>query len=82
VLSQVLNSGAGFAHHLMVAAGPAADGMIASSRRRLLTYLSAGDADGAASEMESHLRVLNFTRRLAARPSDPDAREQAQLNAV
>jgi hypothetical protein len=44
---------------------PAADGMIASSRRRLLAHLSAGQADGAALEMEAHLRVLHFMWRLA-----------------
>lgn len=52
---------------LMLTVGPAADGMIASSRRRLLAHLSAGQADGAALEMEAHLRVLHYMRRLAAR---------------
>jgi DNA-binding FadR family transcriptional regulator len=50
---------------LMLTVGPAADGMIASSRRRLLAHLSAGHADGAALEMEAHLRVLHYMWRLA-----------------
>jgi DNA-binding GntR family transcriptional regulator len=50
---------------LMLMVGPAADGMIASSRRRLLAHLSAGEADGAALEMEAHLRVLYYMWRLA-----------------
>src|SRR5215470_10186815 len=51
---------------LMCAAGPAANGMITSSRRRLLARLRAGDADGAALEVEEHLRVLHYMSRLAA----------------
>ena len=51
---------------LMLTVGPAADGMIASSRRRLLAHLSARQADGAALEMEAHLRVLHYMWRLAA----------------
>jgi GntR family transcriptional regulator, transcriptional repressor for pyruvate dehydrogenase complex len=50
---------------LMLMVGPAADGMIASSRRRLLAHLSAGEADRAALEMEAHLRVLHYMWRLA-----------------
>ena len=45
--------------------GPATNGMITSSRRRLLGHLRAGDADGAALEMENHLRVLHYMWRLA-----------------
>src|SRR5215468_4050384 len=51
---------------LMRTVGPAANGMITSSRRRLLARLRAGDADGAAMEVEGHLRVLHFMGRLAA----------------
>jgi DNA-binding FadR family transcriptional regulator len=47
---------------LMRTAGPAANGMITGSRRRL----RAGDADGAALEVEEHLRVLHYMGRLAA----------------
>jgi DNA-binding GntR family transcriptional regulator len=65
-LARMLSLGAGFAHHLMIAAGPAADVMTANSRKRLLARLSAGDAAGAAYEMERHLRVLRFMGRLAA----------------
>jgi hypothetical protein len=50
---------------LVLTVGPAADGMIASSCRRLLAHLSAGEADGAAPEMEAHLRVLHYMWRLA-----------------
>lgn len=53
-----LGSGVGLAYDLMLAAGPAADGMIISSRQRLLTHLCAGDSEAAALEMENHLRVL------------------------
>ena len=56
--------GAGFAGELMHAVGPAANGMITSSRRRLLEYLLAGDAGAAEREMETHLRVLHYMWRL------------------
>lgn len=65
-LTRMLSSGAGFAHYLMVAAGPAAGLMTANSRQRLLAFLSADDAEGAAHEMERHLRVLYFMGRLAS----------------
>jgi len=39
--------------------------LILSSRRRLLALIGAGDADGAAAEMERHLRGLHFMGRLA-----------------
>jgi DNA-binding FadR family transcriptional regulator len=44
-----------------------ADGIILNSRRRLLSCLSAGDADGAAREMERHLSGLCFMSRVAER---------------
>jgi hypothetical protein len=47
--------------------GPAADGIILSSRRRLLRELRAWDADAAAREMEHHLRGLHYMGRLACR---------------
>lgn len=71
-LVRVLSSGAGFAYYLMTAVGPAADGMTASSRRRLVACLGAGDPEGAAREMESHLRVLSFMRRVVARSGPGD----------
>lgn len=51
---------------LMHTVGPAASGMITGSQRRLLACLRAGDADGAAREMEDHLRTLHFLGRLAS----------------
>jgi DNA-binding FadR family transcriptional regulator len=50
--------------------GPATNGMIISSRRRLLAYLRAGDADAAEREMETHLRVLRHMGRLALPVAD------------
>jgi hypothetical protein len=40
---------------------PAADDIIASSRRRLLALIRARDADGAGREMEQHLEGLSWT---------------------
>lgn len=65
VLAPVLLGAADDVHHLVLVAGPAANGMIVSSRRRLLAYMRAGDADGAALEMEKHLRGLHFMSRPA-----------------
>jgi DNA-binding FadR family transcriptional regulator len=62
---------AGLVRDLMLTVGPGADGLITSSRRRLLACLQAGDPDGAAAEMEDHLRVLHFMARLASRPVPP-----------
>ena len=64
VLAPVLLSAADDVHHLVLVAGPAANGMILSSRQRLLAYMRAGDANGAALEMEKHLRGLHFMSRL------------------
>ena len=66
----LLNRAVGAMHDLMVTVGPAADGIILSSRRRLLDLIRAGDADGAAAEMEQHLRRLHFMWRLS-RSSEP-----------
>lgn len=66
---RVLANTATFMPSVMLAAGRGADGMIASSRRRLLACLRAGDAEGAALEMEEHLRGLRFIWRLV-RPGD------------
>jgi hypothetical protein len=54
---------------LMCTVGPVADGMIMSSRRRLLAHLSAGDGCTAALEMETHLRSLHYMWRLAQQPA-------------
>ena len=70
VPAMVLTQVAGTLYDLMVAAGPAADGMIKCSRRRLLGLIRAGDADGAAAEMEHHLRALRFMARLVG-PAEP-----------
>ena len=66
----LLNRAVGAMYDLMVTVGPAADGIILSSRRRLLDLIRAGDADGAAAEMEQHLRRLHFMWRLT-RSSEP-----------
>ncbi len=60
-----LTESAAFAHELILAVGRAADGMIISSRRRLLSHLHAGDSEKAELEMEKHLRALLYMRRLA-----------------
>jgi GntR family transcriptional regulator, transcriptional repressor for pyruvate dehydrogenase complex len=60
VLAPALRGAVGFAYHLMLVAGPVANGMIVSSRRRLLAHMRAGDTDGAALEMEKHLRGLLY----------------------
>ena len=57
---------AGLIRELMLTVGPVADGMIISSRQRLLARLRTGDAAGAAVEMEGHLRVLCYMGRLGA----------------
>jgi hypothetical protein len=44
----VLNHGAGLAYDLMIGAGRAADGMVISSRRRMLIHLRAGHPEQAA----------------------------------
>jgi len=71
----LLTGGAGYVRELMLAVGRAADGMIISSRRRLLAHLRAGDGEGAALEMERHLRVLLFMWRLALPGGQPDVGE-------
>jgi DNA-binding FadR family transcriptional regulator len=53
----------GHIYHLMLTVGPAADGIIISSRHRLLELIRAGDADGAEREMEQHLSRLSRMRR-------------------
>jgi GntR family transcriptional repressor for pyruvate dehydrogenase complex len=59
------DSATGWLHDLLMVVGPRADGIILSSRRRLLRHLSARDADGAAREMEHHLTGLRYMGRLA-----------------
>lgn len=57
-LGVLLREVPGHLHHLMVTAGPACGEAVLSSRRRLLTLMRAADAEGAAGEMEQHLRSL------------------------
>ena len=78
VLAQILNSGAGISHHLMITAGPSAAGIIATSRKRLLACLTAHDPDGAAREMEGYLRVLNSMGHLAAAGLPPAGRQSTK----
>ena len=61
VLAVLVRNLPGYLHDLMVTAGPAADDIIVSSRRRLLALIRARDADGAGREMERHLEGLSWT---------------------
>ena len=65
MLALLLRGVPGRLYDLMSAVGPAADDIIAASRRRLVARLRAGDADGAAHEMEEHLGGLIWVRRLS-----------------
>ena len=65
LLAPLLTGGGAYMREVMLAVGRGADGMIVSSRRRLLAHLRAGDGDGAALEMERHLRGLLYMWRLA-----------------
>ncbi len=60
VLALLVRNLPGHLYELMVTAGPAADDIIASSRRRLLALIRARDADGAGREMEQHLKGLSW----------------------
>jgi GntR family transcriptional regulator, transcriptional repressor for pyruvate dehydrogenase complex len=64
-LAQLVSSAAGRLQDLVMTLGPAADGIILSSRRRLLRELRAWDADGAAREVERHLGGLHYVGRVA-----------------
>jgi GntR family transcriptional repressor for pyruvate dehydrogenase complex len=75
LLAPLLTAGAGYVRELMLAVGRAADGMIVSSRRRLLAHMRAGDGEGAALEMEKHLRALIYMWRLALPVSKATASE-------
>jgi GntR family transcriptional regulator, transcriptional repressor for pyruvate dehydrogenase complex len=69
----VLNHGAGFAYDLMIGAGRAADGMVISSRRRMLIHLRAGHPEQAAREVEKHLQILYSMNRLVPSTSSASA---------
>lgn len=63
--AEVLRLGPGLVRDLALAAGPAANGIIINSNRRLLTFLRAGDADAAEHEMDRYIRCLSLMSRLA-----------------
>jgi GntR family transcriptional regulator, transcriptional repressor for pyruvate dehydrogenase complex len=65
LLAPLLTGGAVYVREVMLAVGRAADGMIVSSRRRLLAHMRAGNGEEAALEMEKHLRGLLYMWRLA-----------------
>lgn len=64
-LARLVSSAAGRLQVLVMTVGPAVDGIILSSRRRLLRELRAWDADGAAREVERHLGGLHYMGRVA-----------------
>jgi DNA-binding GntR family transcriptional regulator len=64
-LARLVSAAAGRLEDLVMTVGPAADGIILSSRQRLLRELRAWDADGAAREVERNLRVLHYMGRVA-----------------
>jgi GntR family transcriptional regulator, transcriptional repressor for pyruvate dehydrogenase complex len=68
-LVPLVSPAAGRLRGLVLTVGPAADGLILSSRRRLLRQLRARDADAAAREMEQHLKGLHYMGRLACAAS-------------
>jgi GntR family transcriptional repressor for pyruvate dehydrogenase complex len=67
--AELPGGGADAIRDLLCAVGPAANGMIIGSRRRLLAHLRARNADAAEREMETHLGALHFMWRLAC-PAD------------
>jgi GntR family transcriptional regulator, transcriptional repressor for pyruvate dehydrogenase complex len=73
-LAPLLKGGAAHVRELMLAVGRAADGMIVSSRQRLLAHMRAGDWEGATLEIERHLKCLHFMWRLARRRQDAGGR--------
>ena len=66
-------------YDLMIAVGPAASGIIAASRHRLLALLRAGDGDGAERELERHLGGLLWMRRVSRRPTPGTASTKIAL---
>jgi DNA-binding GntR family transcriptional regulator len=75
LLAPLLTGGAADLGNVMLAVGHGADGMIVSSRRRLLAHLRAGDGEAAALEMDRHLRSLLYMWRLTLPGSQADASE-------
>ncbi|MBO0833811.1 MAG: hypothetical protein J2P28_00765 [Actinobacteria bacterium] len=70
VIAPALVSGGELAYDLMVRAGRGADCIVTNSRRRFLECLRTGDAEGAASEVEEHFRILRFMCRLTGQWHD------------
>jgi DNA-binding GntR family transcriptional regulator len=64
-VAEVLNNSAKLAHDLMAAVGRGGDFVVINSRKRMLIHIRAGNASDAAAEMEEHIRILQFLRRLA-----------------
>jgi hypothetical protein len=67
----VLGLGPQIVRDLASVAGPAADGIITNSSRRLLAHLRAADADAAEYEMDRFLRCLHVLWRLARSSARP-----------
>ena len=61
----VLRLGPRIVADLANTAGPAANGIIANSNRRILAHLRAANADGGELEMERLLRCLHILGRMA-----------------
>ena len=64
-LARLVSSATGRLQDLFMTVGPAADGIILGSHRRLPRELRARNADGAAREVERHLGGLHFMGRVA-----------------
>jgi DNA-binding GntR family transcriptional regulator len=80
VVAPILLSGGELAYELMMTAGCAANGIVTNSRRRFLEVLRVGDAEGAALELEEHLRILHLMCRLASGPRGlPRSRDMRAL---
>jgi GntR family transcriptional repressor for pyruvate dehydrogenase complex len=60
VLALLVRNVPGRLYDLTITVGPAADDIIAGSRRRLLALIRARDADGAGREMEQHVEGLSW----------------------
>ena len=65
VLAPAQHGAAAYVREAMLAVGRVADGMIVSSRRRLLAHMYARNGEAAALEMEKHLTGLLYMCRLA-----------------
>jgi DNA-binding FadR family transcriptional regulator len=87
VVAPVLVSGGELAYDLMITAGPTANQIVINSRRRFLGCLRGGDAEGAALELQEHLRILHLMCRLSgrwhgARGERPPIRDRALIRST